>query len=107
MKMYQPVLFVGLGGTGCLVGAELERRLRAELCGPDGTNLQEMMGGKGFLPYQLPSCLQFVYADLSEDEFTRLQRRIVPGPEHLPAAERTAQLVRDLVPTQDTYPEVA
>ncbi|MFD5095095.1 tubulin-like doman-containing protein [Amycolatopsis thailandensis] len=107
MKIYQPMLFIGLGGTGCLIGAELERRLRSELCGPDGTDLQELMGGKAFLPYQLPSCLQFVYADLSEDEFTRLQRRVVPGEEHLKAAERTLQLVRELVPYQDTYPEVA
>ena len=27
-KIYQPVLFVGLGGTGCDIGAELERALR-------------------------------------------------------------------------------
>ncbi|MFE2755294.1 tubulin-like doman-containing protein [Actinosynnema sp. NPDC059335] len=107
MKIYQPVLFVGLGGTGCLIGAELERTLRGELCGPDGTNLQEVLGGKGMLPFQLPSFLQFVYADLSEDEFSRLQRRVVPGAEHLPAAERTFHLVRDLVPRHDTYPEVA
>lgn len=107
MKIYQPVLFVGLGGTGCLIGAELERRLRNELCGPDGTNLQELISTEGTLPYQLPSCLQFVYADLSEDEFTRLQGRVVPGEEHLPAAEKTFHLVKDLVPRQDTYPEVA
>ncbi len=107
MKIYQPVLFVGLGGTGCLIGAELERRLRSELCGPDGTNLRELLNTENSLPYQLPSCLQFVYADLSEDEFTRLQRRVVPGEEHLPAAERTMHLVKDLVPRQDTYPEVA
>ena len=24
MRLYQPVMFVGLGGTGCDVGAELE-----------------------------------------------------------------------------------
>ena len=36
MKLYQPVLFVGLGGTGCDIGAEFERRLREEICGPDG-----------------------------------------------------------------------
>jgi hypothetical protein len=27
MKLYQPLLHVGLGGTGCRVGAELERQL--------------------------------------------------------------------------------
>ncbi|QKV79932.1 tubulin-like doman-containing protein [Amycolatopsis sp. Hca4] len=107
MQIYQPMMFVGLGGTGCRVGAELERRLREELCGPDGTALQEIMQGKNFLPYQLPSCLQFVYADLSEDEFGTLERRVVPDPEHLAAAERTMHLVRDLIPEHDTYPEVA
>jgi hypothetical protein len=107
MQIYQPMLFVGLGGTGCRIGAELERRLREELCGPDGTALQDVMQGKNFLPFQLPSCLQFVYADLSEDEFGNLERRVVPDPEHLQAAERTMHLVRDLVPQYDTYPEVA
>ena len=107
MQIYQPMLYVGLGGTGCRVGAELERRLREELCGPDGRELQQRMQGKNFLPYQLPSCLQFVYADLSEDEFGALERRIVPDPEYLPAAERTMHLVRELVPQHDTYPEVA
>ncbi|WP_112263169.1 tubulin-like doman-containing protein [Lentzea terrae] len=107
MQIYQPMLYVGLGGTGCRVGAELERRLREELCGPDGTELQHRMQGKNFLPYQLPSCLQFVYADLSEDEFGALERRVVPDPEYLPAAERTMHLVRELVPHHDTYPEVA
>jgi hypothetical protein len=107
MQIYQPMLYVGLGGTGCRVGAELERRLREELCGPDGTELQHRMQGKNFLPYQLPSCLQFVYADLSEDEFGALERRVVPAPEYLPAAERTMHLVRELVPHHDTYPEVA
>ncbi|MDT7786168.1 MAG: hypothetical protein QOF58_4587 [Pseudonocardiales bacterium] len=107
MQIYQPMLYVGLGGTGCRVGAELERRLREELCGPDGSELRHRMQGKNFLPYQLPSCLQFVYADLSEDEFGALERRVVPDPEYLPAAERTMHLVRELVPHHDTYPEVA
>jgi tubulin-like protein len=64
MRIYQPMLFVGLGGTGCKVGAELERRLREELCGPDGTRLLADPGFQNYLPYQLPSCLQFVYSDL-------------------------------------------
>jgi hypothetical protein len=33
MKLHQPVIFVGLGGTGCVIGVELERRLRENLCG--------------------------------------------------------------------------
>ena len=40
MKLYQPVMFVGLGGTGCDIGAELERRLREEICGPDGNDFR-------------------------------------------------------------------
>jgi hypothetical protein len=69
MKIFQPMLFVGLGGTGGLVGTELERRLRAELCGPDGTALTAE-GRRN--PYQLPDCLQYVYADYSESELARL-----------------------------------
>ncbi|MGH4013593.1 MAG: tubulin-like doman-containing protein [Pseudonocardiaceae bacterium] len=107
MKIYQPMLFVGLGGTGCRVGGELERRLREELCGPDGMRLLGLMQGKNFLPYQLPQCVQFVYADLSEDEFGRLEQRVVPDPMYLPAAERTMHRVTDLIPQLDTYPEVA
>lgn len=107
MKIYQPMLFVGLGGTGCLIGAELERRLRDELCGPDGTDLQIRMASGNYLPYQLPGCLQFVYADLNEAELLRLRTRVVPSAEHAPAAERTMHTVTDLVPQFDTYPEVA
>jgi Tubulin like len=107
MKIYQPMLYVGLGGTGCHIGEELERRLRAELCGPDGTDLQDVLAGMDYLPYQLPSCLQFVYADLNEAELSRLRRRVVPSDVHLPAAARTAHFIHDLVPRHNTYPEVA
>ncbi|MDG4766872.1 tubulin-like doman-containing protein [Solwaraspora sp. WMMD406] len=107
MKIFQPMLYVGLGGTGCLVGAELERRLREELCGPDGTDLQEVMAGENFQPFQLPACLQFVYGDLSDAELARLPRQVVPSDEHLGIVDRTQQRIRDLVPKQATYPEVA
>jgi hypothetical protein len=107
MKQYQPALFVGLGGTGCLVGAELERRFRAELCGPDGTDLRERMVGMDFLPYQLPSSIQMVYADLNEAQLTRLSHDVVPAAGHDQAVDRTTQVARGLVPRHDTYPEVA
>ncbi|GLZ39074.1 tubulin-like doman-containing protein [Actinokineospora sp. NBRC 105648] len=107
MQIYQPMLFVGLGGTGCRIGAELERRLREELCGPDGGALRERMPGEQMLDYQLPGCLQFVYADLAEDEFSHVESRVVNDRAHLPAAERTYTMVRELVPPYDTYPEVA
>ena len=57
MKLYQPVLFVGLGGTGCDIGAVLERRLREEICGPDGNDFRRLRAKEGMLPYQLPSCV--------------------------------------------------
>lgn len=100
MRIYQPMLFVGLGGTGCKVGAELEKRLREELCGPDGTRLLADMEGRGFLPYQLPSCLQFVYADLSATELQRVRREVVPGREHDQASQKTMHLITDLVPAR-------
>jgi hypothetical protein len=100
MKIYQPMLFVGLGGTGCKVGAELEKRLREELCGPDGTRLQATMPDSKLLPYQLPSCLQFVYADLSTTELQRVRREVVPGREHDQAAVKTMHLITDLVPAR-------
>ncbi|WP_283135264.1 tubulin-like doman-containing protein [Rhizohabitans arisaemae] len=107
MKIYQPVLFIGLGGTGCLIGAELERRLREEWCGPDGTAFAKLRPQAGLLPYQLPSCVQFVYADVNQADLDQLPARVVPGPRHVPAVHQTAHYVRDLVPQVDTYPEVA
>src|SRR5215469_4378025 len=107
MKLYQPVLFVGLGGTGCDVGAELERRLREEICGPDGQDFRGQRGKDGMLPYQLPSCIQFVYADMNQAELDRLPHRVVPGPEHEPAARLSAHYVTGLVPDVVSYPELA
>lgn len=107
MKLYQPLLHVGLGGTGCRIGAELERRLREEFCGPDGTEFQNLRPGADLLPYELPSCTQFVYADVNRSELDSLPERVVPGERHYPAAERTAHYVRDLVPDVPTYPEAA
>jgi len=97
-KIHQPLLFVGLGGTGCKVGAELEKRLREGLCGPDGTALMSRMPDRDLLPYQLPSCTQFVYADLSAAELQRVRRHVVPGREHDSAAQKTMRLITDLVP---------
>ncbi|HEX4833417.1 MAG TPA: tubulin-like doman-containing protein [Trebonia sp.] len=107
MKLYQPVLFVGLGGTGCDVGAELERRLREEICGPDGNDFRKKSDKDRMLAYQLPACIQFVYADMNQAELDRLPRRVVPGPEHVPAAGLTAHYVNGLVPDIVSYPELA
>ena len=82
MRLYQPVLFVGLGGTGCDVGAELERMMREEICGPDGNRFRRRLPSAGLLPYQLPACIQFVYADMNQAELSQLPDRVVPGIEH-------------------------
>ena len=107
MKLYQPVLFVGLGGTGCDIGAELERRLREEICGPDGHDFRKNLGKDSMLPYQLPSCIQFIYADMNQADLDRLPRRVVPGPEHIPASALTAHYATGLVPDVVSYPELA
>ncbi|MFI1355214.1 tubulin-like doman-containing protein [Streptomyces sp. NPDC020898] len=103
MKIFQPMLFVGLGGTGGLVGAELERRLRADLCGPDGVSLQGRLSGHA--PYQLPDCLQFVYADYSESDLQRLPQFTV-DPSLRAAYSRTSRATHDLLPNFDSSPEV-
>ncbi|WP_030679698.1 tubulin-like doman-containing protein [Streptomyces rimosus] len=103
MKIYQPMLFVGLGGTGARIGAELERNLRRELCGPDGTNL--VGHSKQRIPFQLPDCLQFVYADFSEAELGRLPHLGARGPEAA-AFARTSRAVHNLLPTYDNSPEM-
>ncbi|MFE1550687.1 tubulin-like doman-containing protein [Streptomyces sp. NPDC058718] len=103
MKIYQPMLFVGLGGTGGRIGSELERNLRRELCGPDGTDLVD--GGRR-MPFQLPDCLQFVYADFSEAELLKAPQFKAKGAEGA-AFARTSRMVRDLLPTDfDSSPEV-
>ncbi|QSS91988.1 tubulin-like doman-containing protein [Streptomyces sp. M54] len=102
MKIFQPMLFVGLGGTGGLVGAELERRLRVDLCGPDGTALQHI---GGLAPYQLPDCLQFVYADFSESDLQRLPQFNV-DPALRAAYARTSRATHNLLPNFDSSPEV-
>ncbi|MEI7034408.1 tubulin-like doman-containing protein [Streptomyces pratensis] len=102
MKIFQPMLFVGLGGTGGLVGSELERRLRVDLCGPDGTALQHL---SGHAPYQLPDCLQFVYADFSESDLQRLPQFNV-DPSLRAAYARTSRATHNLLPNFDSSPEV-
>jgi hypothetical protein len=106
LKLTTPMLYVGLGGSGCLIGTELERRLRDELCGPDGTEL--LRDDQTMRPFQLPAFLQFVYADLNEAEITKVRRRSVATEEHLVAASMTQHFANKLVPHRfHSYPDVA
>jgi len=106
-NLYQPVLFVGLGGAGCDIGAELERQLRIQICGPDGNDFRKRRGKGAMLPFQLPSCVQFVYADIDQTELDRLPGRVVPSPAHVAVPRLNAHYVTDLVPHVASYPELA
>ncbi|WP_345015728.1 tubulin-like doman-containing protein [Streptomyces shaanxiensis] len=101
LVVHRPMLFVGLGGTGCLIGAELERRLRTGLCGPDGTALTDV----GLAPHQLPDHVQFVYADYSENELQRLPQLVV-DPSLRAAYARTSRVTHNLLSHFDSSPEV-
>lgn len=72
--------------------------LREALCGPDGTELVGRMRGHDYLPYQLPPCLQFVYADLSINELSKVLPNVVPSADHHTAAQHTTHLIANLVP---------
>ena len=106
VEIYQPFMFVGLGGTGGKVGAELERWLRRNLRGADG---ETPIGSdsRRYLAYELPACFQFVYADLDEREAHELRRQSAPPGDHARAVSRTARVATNLVPVQRSYPEVS
>lgn len=106
MKIYQRMLYVGLGGTGLKIGSQLEAALRSELCGPDGMGL---VGGgfpKPLEPYQLPSCLQFVYFDFDESARNEAKKASAQRTGEAVAAQ-TSQAVGNLTPTQNSYRKVA
>ncbi len=107
MRIYKPLLFVGLGGTGCQIGGELERRLRDELCGPDGMSLiPRLQGTRPYAPFQLPASIQFVYVDLSAEELAKVRRSVAP-PDYLNVVDLTARHLNDLIPPHRAYPYVA
>jgi hypothetical protein len=103
----QPMIFLGIGGEGGRIGAEVERALREEFCGDDGTKLLKAFPGDDVLPYQLPSCFQFVYADLDEKDMARQRAHASIEPRHSAAAHRNVHEVSALRPQVDSYPELA
>ncbi|QXJ21191.1 hypothetical protein AGRA3207_002021 [Actinomadura graeca] len=104
MKLYHPLMFIGLGGTGCWIGSVLERRLRDEICGPDGTGFQHLRPDA--LRHELPAFTQFVYVDVNQADLDRLPARAVPDPRHVPATRATAHYI-GLETYADSYPELA
>ena len=107
MKIYQRFLYVGLGGTGLKIGAQLEQRLRLELCGADGLALASNPAFGGSLsPFELPKFVQFIYADFDERE----RRSVESASERFTrsaAARNTATFISNLTPHQNSYAKVA
>ena len=103
MEIDHPLLFVGIGGTGGKIGLELQRRLRDEVRGPDGKR-QFGGGDGGHLPYELPSCFQFVYVDIDDNDLQRLKDQ-VPG--HRQAVARNMHIASELLPSHRSFAEVA
>ncbi|MEJ8671221.1 hypothetical protein WKI71_31030 [Streptomyces sp. MS1.AVA.1] len=59
----------------------------------------------GHAPFQLPDCLQFVYADYSEADLHRLPQFNV-DPSLRAAYARTSRATHNLLPNFDASPEV-
>jgi hypothetical protein len=107
MKIYQRMLYVGLGGTGLKIGMQLEQRLRAELCGADGEALTRRAEFSHLQPYELPAFLQFVYADYDEgamQEAMRASERLTKSPG---AARNTSVYISNMTPPANSYARVA
>lgn len=103
MQIDHPILVIGLGGTGGKFGKELEDRLRQEICGPDGTAWIERTKFDR-KPFQLPSCLQFIYVDIDQNDLIRLAE---PPAEFKVAYGATRHTMSDLLPALKSYSDVS
>lgn len=107
MKIYQRMLYVGLGGTGLKIGMQLEQRLRAELCGADGNALSRRPEFSQLQPFELPPFLQFVYADYDEAARTEAMRASERSTKTAVAARNTAVYINNMTPPANSYARVA
>jgi len=89
------------------VGAQLEQRLRLELCGADGlARASNPAFGGSLSPFELPKFVQFIYADFDERE----RRSVESASERFTrsaAARNTATFISNLTPHQNSYAKVA
>lgn len=107
MKIYQRMLYVGLGGTGLKIGMQLEQRLRAELCGADGEGLMRRPEFAHLQPFELPPFVQFVYADYDESARKEAMRASERFTKTAVAARNTAVYINNMTPPANSYARVA
>ena len=107
MKIYQRMLYVGLGGTGLQIGMQLEQRLRAELCGSDGTALSSRPEFAQLQAFELPPFAQFVYADYDESARQEAMRASERLTRSAVAARNTAVFINNMTPPANSYASVA
>ena len=103
MEIDHPLLFIGIGGSGGRIGQRLEKRLRDEIRGPDGTR-PFGSADRGHLSYELPSCFQFLYLDIDENDLGRLRDQVAG---HEQAVARTMRTASKLLPSHRSYAQVA
>ena len=88
-------IYVGVGGTGLKIGRQFENLLREEVCGPDGEALRRRGGSfSGLRPRELPSFIQSMYIDFSEQDLVSLQNELLPHAAEV--ALKTATFVKAL-----------
>ncbi len=88
-------VYIGVGGTGLKIGRQFEQLLREEVCGPDGHALRRRGGSfSGLQPRELPSFIQTMYIDFSEQDLVSLQNELLPQAAEV--ALKTATFVKAL-----------
>ena len=103
MKVYQRMVYVGLGGTGVRIGTALEKELRAGLCGPDGSQLVNAYPSLGLGQWELPEYVRFVYADFDKSELSGAQATSGLDPQ---LWQRSTKIVSKMVPVANSSKQV-
>jgi len=105
LNINQRFVYVGIGGTGLLIGRELERSMRREICGPDGRTLKDNGGLFAELePFELPSFFQTLYVDYDQSAVKAQQQMLSPSSA---VVDATATFVTSLNPSVPSYSDAA
>lgn len=104
MKVYQRMVYVGLGGTGVRIGTAVERELRRGLCGPDGGQLVTDYPSLGLGLWELPEYIRFVYADFDKSELSGAQSSSGLDSQ---LWQRSSKIVSKMVPVANSSKQVS